>query len=128
MYVWRNNDGSIKALLAKITEDLLNIGSISVIQKFADHVKRRFEVSTVIIDGEVLFNGCHITQSADGDVKLSLESYLSKLRFKDDIEKSEDRNSRVTAEEVKQYRGLSGEMVWFDYGVLPQAAYYGSYM
>lgn len=68
LYVWRNDSKSIRVLLIESTENLSIIGDVSVLSQFMNQTKKCFDVSKIIIDDDMLFNGCHILQSLHGDL------------------------------------------------------------
>lgn len=48
---------------------------------FVEKIGNRFAISESIIDDEILFNGCKITQDSNGSVKISMEDYMSGVQF-----------------------------------------------
>lgn len=34
-----------------------------------------FKISMVIVDEDIIFNGCKISRDVDGDIRMSMESY-----------------------------------------------------
>lgn len=72
--VWWNDGSSIHELFAKIPEDLPIIDPVLVITQIGKQIKQCFEVSKNMIDDEVLFNRCHISQSFGSKMEMSIES------------------------------------------------------
>lgn len=129
LFVKRNKMGKIIIIIAKVTDDLLMGGSPSEIQNFATEIKKRFDVSKVIIDGAVHFNGCTISQDEEGNVEMSMFDYMAALRPIDiGSARRKMYDEKASKAEILEYRSLAGGMTWAGSGVLPQAAYMGSAM
>lgn len=101
---------------------------MSMIEKFATQVKHLFEVSKDIIDDDINFNQCQISKQENSDGKISMEFYLTCLKFEDNFVEPIEREKRATQTEVGKYRTLSEELIWIGCGVLHQASYIGLYM
>lgn len=69
LILWREVFG---VLLAKISDNIMTARSFDEVQKFAVRMKNRFEVSKIIIDDDIILNGCQISQKVNGDIKLSM--------------------------------------------------------
>lgn len=61
LFILREKPTGLK-LLAKLTEDLLIAGSITDINDFAITLRKRFEISKVIVDEDIIFNGAKSSQ------------------------------------------------------------------
>lgn len=122
LYVWWNDDNTVHAVLAKVTDDMLVIADVQLVKKFTENVKKRFTVSTETIDDYIILNGCHISQTKDREITFSIKDYMAKNDEKD------DQSRRASPSEIQKYRKLAGELVWIVYRVLPKTAYFGSYV
>lgn len=47
-------------------------GHIEEMNRFADFLRTRFEVSTIIIDFDIAFNEATISQNDQGDIQMSI--------------------------------------------------------
>lgn len=73
----RAHDGVIELMLVKVTDDILFADSIDTMQEFVKKIATRFNVSKVISGGPMLFNGCKIEQSDNGDIFMDMRVYLA---------------------------------------------------
>ena len=129
MFVQRNEDGDIRLILAKVTDDLLIAGQMQHIEVFNKNIEKRFPISKTVIDGQIKFNGAFIQQDSQGSIKLSMDGYMHEIKHMHvDKARSKSGQSRATPREVAAFRAVAGELVWLGGGALPQAAYVGSYM
>lgn len=62
LFTLRNKQGEIIMLIAKVTDEILMGGDPDIMRHFAEAIAKRFEVSKVIIDDAVHFNGCRLSQ------------------------------------------------------------------
>lgn len=67
-------------ILAKITDDLMFAGSIEDMECFVAKIKQRFDVIKAIFDGPLLFNGCMINQSNNGDITMDMYAYMETIQ------------------------------------------------
>lgn len=58
LFVRRDNNGSVT--LFKVTDDLMMVGKLAVLEEFLDAVKKLFPVRKSVIDETIRFNGCLI--------------------------------------------------------------------
>lgn len=87
-------------------------------ESFSAVAKKRFTVSKVIIDGDIMFNGCVISQKSDNQIALSMKTDLERIRFMNNVKK----DVILTGERLKMrqlYRRSAGELVWVGYAALP---------
>lgn len=61
--------------------DLLAFGDLLVQTQFEGKVQEQFKISKVTIDNDIIFNGCHISQTKGSVITLTMEDYLTKLRI-----------------------------------------------
>jgi len=74
LYRLRDVYGRTRLLIAKVTDDLLMSGSVAAIEEFTRQLQGRFEISKVVIDTKVEFNGCTLSQTSHGDIRMSMQS------------------------------------------------------
>lgn len=126
LYLKRDQSTNITLLLAKLTDDLLIAGSEQDMHNFATSIQKRFKIGKVVINANILFNGCEISQNEFGNVELSMTKYLESIKpvmLQTDLYRDE---SKATEAEIHDFRRLAGELVWLGSGALPQASYFGS--
>lgn len=126
LYIKRKENGTISLLLGKLTDDLLIAGARGDMENFAIAIKARFLIGKVVIDDTIMFNGCTINQTEEGDIQLRMSEYLKNISptiispgATRDLEKATDT-------EIQDFRRLAGELLWLGSSALPQAAYFGS--
>lgn len=126
MFVKRNARGTIKFILAKISDEFLLAIREDDLRQFLDDVKSRFEVSKVLIDTPINFNGCHITVDEKGSIEMCMRSYMESVR-RIDISRirRKQADDRANSEEHDGYHSLDGSIIWAGSGALPPAAYAG---
>lgn len=129
LFVERDRSGTITMLVSKVTDDILMGGSTQHMEVFAARIKKRFEISKVIVDGIIHFNGCILTQGSAGGIEMSMETYMEAIpSIPVPTARRKQHDEKATKSEVAQYRSLAGAMIWAGSGALPQAAYVGSEM
>lgn len=72
LYVRRDEKGSISHLLALMTDEVLVSVSELSMMTFAGEISRRIRISKSIIEDEMKFNECTMSQSEQGSVQLSM--------------------------------------------------------
>lgn len=113
-------------ILAKVSDDILVVGKQEEIENFTNQMQSRFTVSKIIMDEDIIFNGCCISRDVDGDLRMSMESYASDLKPVFISEESGKQSaSCATEDEISAFRSPGGELVWLGCGALPQAALVG---
>lgn len=129
LFIRRDSNGKIGFILAKVVDDLLIASNIGNINGFSRALHKRFEVGKFRIDSNLVFNGCEIQQDEDGNIFMSMNSYMSKLQL---MELSRERKKQVecdaTPMELTEYRNRCGIILWLGNGVLPQASFVSSLM
>lgn len=129
LYVLRNNQSNILMLLAKLTDDLLLAGDLNIMETFSAKIGKRFKLGKVVINSEIKFNGCKISQSMNNDIILSMSDYLEYIK---PLNIARARRTtpmtQATNHELTGYRRLAGELTWIGCAVLPQASLIGSIM
>lgn len=109
-------------LAVTVTDEVLFSGPIPSLEQFCTELNSRFEARKVIIGDEVAFNGCVMRQHAPEDITMSMKSFAEKVIFIEVSRKRrKDQDRRATEREVKLYRRLASELMWFISGTLPQA-------
>lgn len=122
-FVRRDRNECISMMFAKVTDDIPMAGSIEDMNSFTDYLRKIFVACKIIIDDEMIFNGCTIVQDRIGNISMSMDSYMENLK---PIVLSGSRrkmqSSLVDPNEVSTYRSLSGVLAWIGYATLPEAA------
>lgn len=113
-------------LLVKLIDDLLLAGARNELENFATAMKARFSIGKVVIYDTIMFNGCLITQTKEGDIHPSMSQYLENIKpalatpgAPVDLDSAKDL-------EVHDFWRLAGELVLLGSGALPRTAYFGS--
>lgn len=57
-------------LLAKVTDDMLIAGSTAEVKAFITQISGRFPISKAIVNDEIKFNGCDISQDGEDNIKI----------------------------------------------------------
>lgn len=128
-FVKRNTEGKIIMILAKVTDDMLIAGSIEEIKNFITQVEKRFPISKSIINDDIKFNGCDITQDENNTIKMSMNAYVRNMKYIEiPTERKKHRLDKATDDERNAFRSMAGEFIWAGSGALPPAAYIGSWM
>lgn len=65
LLIKRNLNKNIKIIITKITDDVLMTGSAEEMKRFADSLQTRFEVSKIVIDSDIAFNGAIISRTTE---------------------------------------------------------------
>lgn len=129
LFVKRDTNGLIVLLMAKVTDDLLMVGTKADLEEFVTALGKRFPISKSIIDATIRFNGSTIQQEPNGDVTISMTDYAESLQY---LELTRDRrkqnDEKATAEEFTAFKSLTGEIMWLGGGVSPQASFVASYL
>ncbi len=129
LYIKRNQEQDITLVLAKLTDDLLISGKKDNIIEFSNAIRKRFTTRKVVLDGEIIFNGCILRQEENGDVLLTMQKYLDNIcEIPLSKTRRADKKSQATLREISYCRRLAGELIWLGYGSLPHACYIGSLM
>lgn len=58
----RDGFGRIKTIATKITKDILIARKLPDLHKFMVEIIKKFKVSKAVIDDQITFNGCKITE------------------------------------------------------------------
>lgn len=129
LFLKRAEDGSISMLLAKVTDDLLISGKTDVLKNFLQQLTKKFKVSKSILDSQIDFNGCRITQDEEGNITMDMKKYVDSIQSLD-ITRSrrKEANDKATEKEYDDYRSLAGSLMWAGNGALPQASFVASSM
>ena len=129
LYTKKDTTDRISLLVAKVTDDFLVAGQVEAIKQFMAKLQDRFIVGKVIVDNIFHFNGCEVEQHTDGSIKVSMNRYLERLRpITISRPRRKQRSEKATAQEIRQYRSLSGTLLYLGNAVLPQAALITSLM
>lgn len=72
LFVKRRDDGSIKILLAMVTDVLLLAGSEEAMRDFVAQVSPQFKVCKTIVNSTIKFNGCQIVQDEEGTIRIDM--------------------------------------------------------
>lgn len=129
LFVRRDAGGRVILLLAKVTDDMLIAGSTAEVKAFITQISGRFPISKAIVNDEIKFNGCDISQDGEDNIKISMEEYLREVKCIDiPAERKKHRLDKVTDSERAAFRSLAGEFVWAGSGALPPASFIGSWM
>lgn len=84
-------------------------------------MNRRFGLSKCTVDGKVDYNGCRISQDAEGNITHSMETYLRNINSIDITRaRSKQYNEKATEDELSEYRKLTGALMWIGKATLPQ--------
>lgn len=76
-------------------------------------LRKRFKISKIIVDDDIIFNWSTISQDQDGNILMSMESTLSKIKYEPDVASLRaDTGRRATTMEAQEYCELAGEMIW----------------
>lgn len=129
LYMRRDSKGQINLILAKVTDDILIAGNVDEIQQFIQLISQRFKISKSITNKPINFNGCQISQRADGSISMSMKEYLDSVNA---IQLGKNRRSeymdKATKTEYDAYRSLAGCIIWTGHATLPFASFIGSNM
>lgn len=129
LFVKRNEDGAIFMLMAKVTDDLLMVGSAGNLADFVKMLGTRFPISKSVIDDTIRFNGCLIRREDSGDITMSMAEYSESIGYLDMTrERRKQADEKVTKEEYAGFRSLAGEIMWLGGGVSPQSSFVASYL
>lgn len=81
------------------------------------------------VDEKFLFNGCEIEQLKNGSTKLSMNRYIERLKpISMTPSRHRQRDQKATEQEIKQYRSLSGTLLYLRNAVLSQESLVTSLM
>lgn len=128
-YVKRDDKDRIVMIAAKVTDDILIAGSIPALTNFATHICKRYKVRKVLIDDDIQFNGCEISQDHKGNVHMDMNSFLSKLNpIPINKHRRKQVHERSTPNEIELFRSLAGALLWLGSAVMPQASCIASFM
>lgn len=129
LFLKRTKDGSIRMILAKVTDYIIFSGTKDDMDQFVSHISSRFKISKAIIDAPIELNGCRITQLPDGDIVMDMQRYVKSIRQMDiSRTRRKEATHKSTDEEYHEYRSTAGSIIWAGNGTLPQAAFAGSYL
>lgn len=121
--------GTLKLIVAKVTDDFLIAGGIDFINNFAEELGIRFEIGKFVLDKPFSFNGCELSQTSLGTITLSMAKYFPRIK---PIELSrtlrKEQADRATETEVTMLKSLAGVINFLASGALPQATYIASWM
>ena len=129
LFVKHDVDGMIILLIAKEVDDLLIFGKKPAINKFHELIKARFKVGRFQDDEQVIFNRLYISRQRDGEIKLSMEEYLSTIHpVKMYRQRRKQNHELCTDQENKDFLGLTVSLNFLGHGVLPQACFIASHL
>lgn len=152
-FMKRRSDHSLAGIVTKVTDHLLFAGSIDDMNNFVTEIKKRFQIGKLIIDDDMLFNGCRINPNEHGMVEMSMETYMESLKpLEITRERRRQGSDKVSPQEYhtvertlcrtlasfwiqpwiyncydNSCRSISGSMIWAGNGEVPYASYVGSY-
>lgn len=113
LFIRRDKTRKVQLIITKITNDLFFAGSVNEMEFFAEEVGRCFETSKAIIDRDISFNGTTILQNRSGDIIMSMEAFMDKIR---PIEIHAQRRNLPLKRENKNniglYRALTCKIIW----------------
>lgn len=119
LYIMRKENGTISILLGILTDDLLLAGTGNELENFVTAIEARFSIGKVFIDDTIMFNGCVITQTKEGDIYLSMSQYLENIKPALVTPGAPVDSNSATDTEIHDFRRLAGEPVWLGSGALP---------
>lgn len=129
LFVLRFNDGNIRMLCAKVTDDFLFSGSQKDLHWFDKEIQKRFKVGQSIFNSKINFNGATITQLQEGDITLSMEAYMERvIEIPITRARRKQPDESLTNEEFVDYRGLAGKLNWAGRAAVPVACFAASDM
>lgn len=74
--ILRPKYGSIKLILAKVTDELLFAGDKLEMDTYLKDISRRFNIIQAIIDAPIEFNGCRIAQDPHVNKSMDLSENM----------------------------------------------------
>lgn len=129
LYIKRDRNRNIILIAAKVTDDILFAGKISALHHFTAVISKRYSVRKSIIDEEMQFNGCTISQDTLGNIHMDMSDFLNKIK---PVEVENNRrtqaNDKATGPEIEKCRSLAGALLWLGAAVMPQASCVASFM
>lgn len=112
-----------------MTDDILIAGFIPDLYTFAKVISGRYRVRKVIIDNDVQFNGCEISQDVLGNIRMDISAFLDKLEpIPITKQRRKEVHEKATKEETEMFRSMAGAILWIGSAVMPQAACIASFM
>lgn len=119
LFIRRADDGSLRMIVAKVTDYFLLEGAVEDMQNFRDRLAKRLLVGKVILDQKLHFDGCEIEKLPDGSIRMSMIRYIERLKpITMSRIKRKQRNDKATEVEPKQYRSLACSLMYLGNGVL----------
>ncbi len=129
LFVLRHQNGNVRMLCAKVTDDFLFSGCMADLMWFDDTIRKRFKVGKTILNGKMNFNGAVVSQDESGDISLSMEAYMARVKpIPLDRDRRKQQNDSLTANELTQYRALAGVFNWAGRAAVPTGCYAASDM
>lgn len=128
LFIKRHDDGGIRMIVAKVTDDFLFGGSQADIDWFDKSIRSRFTVGKTITGKKINFNGATINQEDCGDVIVSIKDYFDRI---DPITISRERrkmqDEKCDGSEREELRRVAGQLNWAGRAAFPCASYAGSH-
>lgn len=81
LYIRQTLSGKIILMPAEITDDIFLAGNIHEITSFYKLISKQYNVSKIIIDNQINFNGCNITQDSRGNIIKDMSRFLFSLQL-----------------------------------------------
>ncbi len=79
LFVYRNEQGPPRLLIAKVVDDFLFADSHTEISDFRKAISNYFDVGLLSQDTSLVFKRLHIQQHANVDIELSVEEYMETI-------------------------------------------------
>lgn len=80
LHIKRDSDSKIILIATKVTDDILIAGKIPGLTHFTKAISKRYAVRKSIIDEEIQFNGCLISQEDYGNADMDMSEFLIKVK------------------------------------------------
>lgn len=116
----RDGNNKIILLEAKVTDDIQLAGSITALTDFLKGITRRYKVRKVIIDDDIQFNGCEISQNYKGDTRMNMSNFRRKLApIPMEKMRRKQEKTAATKTEIEMFRSLAGALLWLGSAIMP---------
>lgn len=128
LYIKRDTHEKI-LITPKVTDDILLASKIPALNAFITVISERYAVWKSIINDEIYFNICSISQDTDGNIYMDSMNFLNKIK-QIQIEKPhrKHQNEKAKKMEIDMYRSLAGALLWLGCALMPQASCLASFI